>query len=358
MERRFVSRHPEEVDAARLYRLLVHQLGDFAIFLIDPDGIITTWNAGVERNLGYQEHEFIGKNVSMIFSPEDIAAGAPDTEREIATRQGSAPDERWHRRKDGSRIFVDGVLSAVRDESGELVGFSKVMRDATRRKVTEEALERSNHELSHFAYVVSHDLQAPLRAIALYSELLTQTSPSGPEGVQYLTFIHQGVAQMQTLIRDLLHYAQFSDMTPASNPVELEKVLIQAIANQQVWIDETGATITHDPLPTVLGDETHFVQVFQNLIGNAVKYRSQDPPEVHISAAREGPHWKISVRDNGIGIKRDYQHQIFEPFKRLRSDQPGSGIGLAICKRIVERYGGRIWVESEPGRGSTFYFTL
>jgi PAS domain S-box-containing protein len=340
-------------------RLLVHQLTEFAIFLMDTDGIITTWNAGVERNLGYRENEFIGKPVSMIFTPEDVARGAPEFERKVAEATGASPDERWHVRNDGSRIFVDGVLSAVRDEIGELVGYSKVMRDATRRKLTEDALERSNHDLSQFAYVVSHDLQAPLRSIAVYTELLTQRIPAGPEAEAYSGFIRQGVTQMQTLIRDLLRFAQFSDVKRSSAPVDMEKILAQAIDNHHVTIEETGAVVTHDPLPAVQGEETPLLQLMQNLIGNALKYRSARPPRIHISGSAQGPQWRFSVSDNGIGIKPEYRTQIFEPFKRLHGeDKPGTGVGLAICKRIVEAMGGRIWVESEVGKGSTFYFTL
>ncbi len=359
VERRIASRYPEHIDAARLYRLLVHQLTDFAIFLIDPDGIITTWNAGVRRNLGYEEHEFVGKDVSMIFTLEDIASGAPKRERQMAEQSGSSPDERWHVRKDGSRIYVDGVLSAVRDETGELAGFSKVMRDSTRRKMTEEALERSNRDLTQFAYVVSHDLQAPLRAVALYTELLMQRTPPSPETAPFSQFIQQGVEQMQILIRDVLRFAQFSDVKPASKPVNMEEVVEHALKNQQGWIEKERAVVTHDPLPTIPGEETHFLQIFQNLIGNALKYRSADPPRIHISATQEGGRWRFSVTDNGIGIPAEYQGQIFEPFKRLHgAENPGTGVGLAICKRIVEALGGKMWVESEPGRGSTFYFTL
>ena len=327
--------------------------------MMDPEGTITTWNAGVFRNLGYNEEEFIGMNVSNIFAPEDVAAGAAERERAVAIRDGCSPDERWHVRKDGSRLFVDGVLCAIRDEVGQLVGFSKVMRDATRRKLTEEALGQSNRELSHFAHVVSHDLQAPLRAIAVYTDLLTKRDVPSSEAVKYASFIQDGVARMQKLIQDLLEYAQASQRTPKHELVDLESAVAQAQKNHQAFMNEAGATITHDPLPTIPADETSILQLFQNLLGNALKYRSTKPPRIHISAVRDGDRWRVSVEDNGIGIDPKYQQQIFEPFHRLHGNKsPGTGMGLAICKRIVERYGGRIWVESRPGVGSTFYFTL
>src|SRR5262249_42546378 len=154
-------------------------------------------------------------------------------------------------------------------------------------------------------------------------------------------------------------FAQFSDVKPAAKPVNLEAVLSQALKNEQAWIVREGAVITHDPLPAIQGEETLFLRIFQNLIGNGLKYRSADPPRIHISAAQEGRRWRFSVTDNGIGIAPEYQEQIFEPFKRLHgAENPGTGVGLAICKRIVEALGGTMWVESEAGRGSTFYFTL
>jgi len=359
--RNIISANPEDRDYSELYRLLVHELTDFAIFMMDPDGIITTWNAGVERNLGYTESEFVGQPASIIFTPEDVAKGLPETERRVAARDGRCPDARWLQRKDGSRLFVDGVVTQLRNGSGELIGFSKVMRDATRRKLTEDALKRSNSELSQFAYIVSHDLQAPLRAVSIYTDLLVKERENSLDDrtKEFAKFIRDGVHQMQSLIQDLLKYSQISDSDSESKDVELGKVLDQALANHKPAITENGAVVTHDALPVVKGDETHFVQLFQNLLGNALKYRSEAPPRIHVGAARKGQEWLTSVRDNGIGISPEYAAKIFEPFKRLHgSEVPGSGVGLAICKKIVERYGGRIWVESEPGKGSTFYFTL
>lgn len=354
-------------DAARLYRLLVHQLPDFAIFMLDPQGIITTWNEGVLRNFGYTEDEFVGKPASMVFTPEDRAAGVPEREMARARQAGSAPDNRWHKHKNGAEIFVNGVLSAVRDPRGKLVGFSKVMRDETSRKRAEQslelanaALERANRELSNFTYMVSHDLQAPLRAISIYTELLTRNqAASGDERAAYARMIRDGAEQMQTLIRDLLSYAQLGEWTPDGTPVDLESILQQVLEVHAPLIAETGAAVTHDPLPAVSGDEIHLRQLFQNLIGNALKYRGPDPPQIHVSARHAGGEWEISIQDNGQGIPAEYRENIFEPFRRLHSSQiPGTGLGLAICKRIVEKYRGRIWVNPAAPRGSIFRFTL
>jgi PAS domain S-box-containing protein len=360
VERGFVSPPAEVRDFARLYRLLVRQLSHFAVFMTDLNGVILSWNEGVRTILGYSENEFVGQPMQIVFTPEDLAAGVPEKEIATAVRDGSASDERWQQRKDGSTLFVDGQLSAIYDERGELVGFSKIMRDATPRKTAESALERSNQELSHFAYMVSHDLQAPLRTVSLYAELLAQKLRGDEKEVaQYLNFIQRSAGQMQKLIHDLLTYSQVSSDGPASELVPLEKTLAQAMRNHQAAIEESGAVVTHDPLPVVRCNEMQIVQVFQNLLGNAVKYRSDEPPRIHVSAVREDKFWKISVKDNGIGIAPEYHQRIFEPFKRLHgSAKPGSGVGLAIVKKVVERCGGRVWVDSAAGAGSTFYFTL
>jgi light-regulated signal transduction histidine kinase (bacteriophytochrome) len=256
---------------------------------------------------------------------------------------------------------VDGVLLAVRDESGELLGFCKIMRDATHRKLTEDALQRSYQNLSEFAHVVSHDLQAPLRAISTFTELFVQNCAGAGRAdvLEWRGFIKDAVEQMRTLIRDLLEYAHILGKEVAQTQVDLETALEHVCKRLEPALKEAEGAFTHDPLPTVMGDETLLVQLFQNLVGNAVKYRSAEKPRIHISAALQGAEWMISVADNGIGIKADQQQRIFEPFKRLHGKElPGNGIGLAICKRIVERYGKRIWVASEEGQGATFYFTL
>jgi PAS domain S-box-containing protein len=356
-----VTSNPARGDFARLYELLIQNLTDFAVFIMDVNGVITTWNPGVEKNLGYTEAEFCGQQVSILFTPEDLAKGAPQQELDVAAREGRSFDIRWHVRKDGSRLFVDGVMSAIRAESGELVGFSKVMRDSTKRHLLQQELERSNRDLMQFAHVVSHDLQAPLRTVSVYAELLIRHCGMGedPTVKNHAGFIRDGVQQMRMLILNLLEYAQISSSGGKRESVALETVFDHVLASLHAALVENHATVTRDPLPTVEGDETYFGQLLQNLIGNALKYRSRAAPRVHVSAKHALHEWVIAVRDNGIGIEAEYARQIFEPFKRLHGQElPGSGIGLAICKRIVEQRGGRIWVESKPGDGSTFYFTI
>ena len=224
------------------------------------------------------------------------------------------------------------------------------------------ALECSNVDLQQFAYVASHDLQEPLRAIDGFSRLLRQDYEGKLDktGDDYLEWIAQGVQRMQRLIDDLLTYSRVDSHERPLEETDLGNVFEDAVSRLSASIHETGAEVTHDGLPTVVGDHSLLAQLLQNLISNGIKYHGDDAPRVRISATKDGNEWKISVRDNGIGIDAKHHDRIFELFRRLhhRESYPGTGIGLAVCRRIVQRHGGKIWLESAPGKGSTFYFTL
>jgi light-regulated signal transduction histidine kinase (bacteriophytochrome) len=228
---------------------------------------------------------------------------------------------------------------------------------------TNEALRKSNEDLNQFAYAASHDLQEPLRLVALYSQILQKKygAQLDAQAEQYLSYVISGAHRMETLLQDLLTYSQ-TGLSPAegpATPVACSEALRKALLNLQASIDQTQASITWNGLPTVQAHEFRLVQLLQNLVGNAIKYRGTEPPNVHVDAKRRDTDWLFSVQDNGIGIKPEYAEQIFGIFKRLHgSAYPGTGIGLAICERIVKSYGGQIWVESSPGAGSTFFFTL
>jgi len=349
-------------DTATLYRLQVRGIRDYALFLTDVHGTILTWNKGVELLLGYAEEEFIGQDTSIIFTAEDRAAQVPETEMQRACDEGQAANIRWHQRKDGTRLYTHGTLQALRTEEGVLIGYVKVVSDETKQKRLEDALTESNASLSQFSHAVAHDLQEPARAVRTYAELLERrcaTLLSG-DAKELLNHLKEGAYRMQQLVQDLLSWSQLASEDEPGCSVSLNEDLETAITQLQMVIEESGATITHDPLPVVNAKRGQIVRLFQNLLANSLKYRQADvPPNIHVSATREDSGWTIAVRDNGIGFDQKYADEIFGVFKRLHSSySAGTGMGLALARRIVERHGGRIWAESEPGRGSTFYFRL
>jgi PAS domain S-box-containing protein len=259
---------------------------------------------------------------------------------------------------DGSTRWMQ-VVEWLDDEAGGTLAF---LADVTERRAVTDELHRSNTDLERFAYAASHDLQEPLRTAAGYLQLLARRCRGrlDPETDEYIGFALAAIARMQHLIGDLLAYARLRRGPSTRRAVECDDVVGRAIANLDAAVRESEARITTGSLPSVVGDPTMLVLLFQNLIGNAIKFRASRPPEIAIDAARRGDRWQLAVRDNGIGIQAQYHERIFALCQRLHSREthPGSGIGLALCQRIVEGHGGRLWVESEPGRGSTFLFTL
>ncbi len=269
-------------------------------------------------------------------------------------------------RKDGTEIPVEIGLSPLRTEDGHevlaaVVDMSERVRTAQTLAAQSEELARSNEELQQFAYVASHDLQEPLRMISGYTQLLARRfgEQLDEEAHEFIRYTVEGVDRMQRLIQALLDFSRVRTRPHEFEEVSLAETVDWALANLTVAISETGARVEADELPTVQADRTQIGQLFQNLIGNGIKFRDGRPPEIRVSAERGDGGWIVRVTDNGIGIEAKHQEQIFQIFQRLnRSDREGTGIGLAVCKRIVERHHGRIWVTSEPGQGSTFSFTL
>jgi light-regulated signal transduction histidine kinase (bacteriophytochrome) len=274
------------------------------------------------------------------------------------------------------RSVPGGATVEVRYAPMQGGGFVCTLVDITERKQFETALaelnekllaqttelQRSNEELEQFAYVASHDLQEPLRTIGSYCQLLQRRYKGklDADADEFISFAVEGAKRMQVLINDLLKYSRVGTRGKAFEPADCNVVFNDVLANLRQAIDEGGAVVTSDPLPTIPGDMVQLGQLFQNLIGNAIKFRGEAPPTVHVSARAEGDETVFSVRDNGIGIDVRHRERIFQIFQRLheRGKYPGTGIGLAVCRKIVARHGGRIWIESAPEQGSTFRFTL
>ena len=349
-------------------RLLVEAVQEYAIVMLDAQGNVAIWNAGAQRIKGYSAEQIIGRHFSCFYTPEDIAAGKPQQELDIVAKTGQFRDEAWRVRQDGSRFWASVTITAIRGAGGELRGFAKVTCDLTERKRAELQIQhtlelaRSNAELQQFAYVASHDLQEPLRAITGCVQLLQQRYEGKLEGRadEFIAHAVEGATRMRALINDLLEYSRVGMRANAFRATDCNEVLKAALRNLQTTMTEKKAVVTSDPLPTVMADETRLMQLLQNLIGNALKFTGDKPPKIHVTAQRMDDAWQFSVSDNGIGIEAQYRERIFGVFQRLhtRREYPGTGIGLAICKRIVEHHGGRIWVESELGKGAIFHFLI
>ena len=486
--------HTEETlrDSEEKYRMLVDGVRDYAIFMLDLQGQILSWNAGAEKVKGYKAEEIIGHNFSCFFPPEEIKQGRPEELLRLTAISGRQQEQGMRVRKDGSRFLANITFTALRDRDGNLQGFSEfshdlseskesgakyrglleaapdamvvvnqsgeivllnvqaekqfgyrrdelvgqkvkniipkgfaerliadgtrsaaealaqqigtgielsgrrkdgsefpieimlsplesadgvivvtaAIRNITVRKQADlqlvqkvEELNRSNEELQQFSYVASHDLQEPLRMVASYTQLLASRYKGklDADADEFIGFAVDGCNRMQGLIQHLLAYSRSGTDGKVLHKRSSENALNNALKNLSGTIEESGAVVTHDALPVITTDDTQLAQVFQNLVGNAIKYHGTEIPAVHISATRKNlEEWTFSVRDNGLGIEAQYFERIFILFQRLhgRTEFKGTGIGLAICKKIVEGLGGRIWVESQLGKGSTFYFAL
>jgi PAS domain S-box-containing protein len=352
------------------YRGLLEAAPD-AMVVVNPGGDIVLLNVQAEKQFGYGRDELVGQKVKNIipegFAERIIADGTRSAAEALAQQIGTGI-ELVARRKDGSVFPIEIMLSPLESPEGILV--TAAIRDISVRQAAEadllqkiDELNMSNEELGKFAYIASHDLQEPLRMVASYTQLLSRRYKGklDAEADEFIAFAVDGANRMQRLIQDLLSYSRVGTKGQELLDTSSEEALQRALVNLRSAVEESGALVTHDPLPTVMADGTQLIQLFQNLIGNAIKYQKPGVPRVHISVVRSGAkQWTFSVKDNGLGIEPQYFEKIFGMFQRLhkREEFAGTGIGLAICKKIAERHGGNISVESEPGQGSTFSFAL
>jgi|SRR5579864_8259951 len=344
------------------FRALIENSSD-AIFLVNTKTEIMYASPSTAKVLGYQPEELVGRNGLELVHPQDREQSTKALKEVIAKPQSPLQMHARVRRKDGEWCWVESTASNLLNEP-HVQAIVLNSREISARRAAEEErqrhsdeLARSNAELQSFAHNVAHDLREPLRTIESFTQLLIRKAPLDPDNRQFADFIVESVIRMTTLLEELLASASYG-LRGALDRVELESAARKAMQNLTEAIASSGASITIGTLPAVQANESDAIRLFQNLISNAVKYRSAAPLEICIAAERSGPGWIIRVRDNGIGIAKKHHRHVFGLFTRLHSHKaPGAGIGLAVCRKIVEERGGRIWVESKPGAGSTFCFS-
>jgi PAS domain S-box-containing protein len=356
-------------DREAKFRAVIDTAAD-GIIIIDTKGTIQIFNPAAERIFGYRPDEVIGRKIEILMPPPHAKRHGQCLERARRFSEREAlvvGREVEGLRKDGGKLLLELSVGEARQDGTRV--FVGIVRDISERKRADrerqralDELARSNQDLEQFAHVVSHDLQEPLRMVSSYCELLRRAYRGrlDDDADRFMDFAVDGAQRMQLLIQDLLAYARVGSRGGAFKKAEVDRSLELALVNLQEAIAESQARISVDPLPVVFADEVQLAQLLQNLISNAIKYRRDEPPEIHISVEPRGAFWAFAVTDKGIGIEPRFARSIFEVFKRLhsRTEFPGTGIGLAICKRIVERHGGEIWLDCEYGDGARFHFTL
>ncbi|HEU4601286.1 MAG TPA: PAS domain S-box protein [Steroidobacteraceae bacterium] len=384
------------------FRLMVENTLDYAIFMLDPDGNVASWNAGAQRIKGYKADEIIGKHFSTFYPQEAVDRGWPQEELRRAIKGGRFEDEGWRVRKDGSMFWANVVITALFLPDGTLRGFAKVTRDMSQRRAHEQRIVNLSHELEQrvaelgkanrelaqqssenesFVYSVSHDLRAPLVNLQGFSHELLLTSQALekvladtrlPDDIQQhakellsgelhesISFIQNAVRHLGNIIDGLLRLSRVGRVEYKSEPIDLNKLLNDILASLHSQIVQSGGQVKVHPLPVLSGDRNAVGQIFANIVGNALKSFARERPGVIDISATDDEVPVISIRDNGVGIPADYHNKIFRVFQHVHSARNrGEGMGLAIVRRIVDRHGGRIWFESNPDTGTTFYFTL
>ena len=364
-------------DLERRYQLMINSVKDYAIFMLDPQGRITSWNHGAERLKGYGRDEILGKHFSIFYPAEDNQRDKPARELEIAARDGTLEDEGWRVRKDGSRFWANVIISAIRNEHGDLLGFTKVTRDLTARREADEQLrtrteeleeqklqlQESNEAMEAFNYSISHDLRAPLRGMWGYATALLEDYADRLDscGHQYVQSIVDGAARMDALIEDLLAYSRLSRTQISLGPVSLSRVVAAAVSQVKEHSNASAEIQVIEPLGEVEAHSPTLSQVLVNLLSNAVKFVSPGTgARVRVYSEISERTVRLCIEDQGIGIAPEHHKRIFQPFERLHGIESyqGTGIGLAIVRKGIERMRGHLGVESAVGQGARFWFDL
>src|SRR5579862_7675491 len=351
------------------FRLVVEACPN-GMIMTDAGGKIVLINAEAERLFGYAREELYGKSIDILVPAAARPGHAKHRDGFVAEAQArrmGVGRDLYGVRKNGTQIPVEIGLKPIQTGDGLMI--LSAITDITERKraiqalaARTEELQRSNSDLEQFAYVASHDLQEPLRMVSSYTGLLAEHYKDrlDEKSEKYIRYVLDGAKRMQQLVKDLLAYSRIDSQGKSPTPISSQSVVKNVLDTLKVAIEESRAEVVCEALPVVFADRVQLAQVFQNLIGNALKFRGERPPHIHIGAGQSNGNWVFRVDDDGIGIDKEYSERVFQMFQRLheRGRYDGSGIGLAIAKKIVERHGGRIWFESEPLKGTTFYFTM
>ncbi|HEX6226026.1 MAG TPA: PAS domain S-box protein [Chryseolinea sp.] len=359
------------------YVRMIEEVQDYAIILLDKDGTILNWNKGAQNIKGYRDEEIIGHNFSVFYLDEDRERNLPEQLMRLAAKDGRAMHEGWRKRKDGSKFWGSIVITALHDRKNDIIGFTKVTRDLTERKIAEDKtrqhaaeLEIKNRQLEQFAYIASHDLQEPLRKIQTFIQVLEKKLGDPEARQKYFAKINHSARRMGELIQAVLYYSRLSQNEEQFSPVDLNVVLENVKADYELQIDEKKAVIKSDVLPVITGVAHELSQLFANLISNALKFSTTEPKiiiscrllqpgeiqKITSSLDRSKRYVELKFQDNGIGFEQQYAEKIFTIFQRLnsREEYSGTGIGLALCKRIVDHHLGHIEAFSESGKGASF----
>jgi PAS domain S-box-containing protein len=364
----YISYRDSEERAGRLtiLQLMISQIRDYALFMLDTEGYIQSWNKGAEFIKGYTEKEIIGRHFSVFYSRAEVESGKPAEELRDAKEKGRFEDEGWRIRKDGSRFWANVIITPIYNSSNEHVGFSKITRDLTERKRMEEELRKqntllmqSNEQLEQYAYIATHDLREPLRSIASFTQLLIRKVQDNEGAAIYSGFISKAVNRTRELIDGLRMYSKIGAEGITPEKADLNDALQGALTLLEKRITETQAVIASEPLPRAKIVSSQFMYLFLHLLDNAIKYAKPGVrPHIDIKCTKSEREYIISIADNGIGIPMEYQDKVFSLFQKLqKDDHSGIGIGLAICKKVMSLHGGNIWFTATES-GTTFYISL